>query len=279
MSIPGASLRIEDRQYAIGVARACGGALLFSLPILMTMEMWHLGLHMERVRLALLLILTFPLLVGLAYYLGFEDSTDLADAALDACVAFVVAASLATLVLYVFGVLRADMSVDDWIGKVGLQSLTGSIGALLAQSQFGRTQDDSRQRRRRKSDFAEYFFMAAGALFLSANVAPTEEVILIAYMTTPWHTIALVILSLVVMHAFVYALEFKGQHRRAEGVSFRREFMRFTLVGYLLALAISACLCWSFGRFDGLSPDLALRISVVLAFPTAVGAAAARLVL
>lgn len=246
----------------------------------MTMEMWQLGLHMERLRLAFLLLLAFPLLVGLAYYLGFEDSTDLVDAAIDACVAFAVAAFLAMLVLYAFGVLRAGMSLDDWIGKVGLQSITGSIGALLAQSQFGRTRKESpRHRRRRGGDFAQYFFMAAGALFLSANVAPTEEVVLIAYMTTPWHTIVLALLSLIVMHAFVYALEFKGQRQPAEGVTFGREFMRFTLIGYLMALAISAYFCWCFGRFDGLSPDLALRTSVVLAFPTAVGAAAARLVL
>ena len=34
--------------YARGLARACGGALLFALPLLMTMEMWSLGFEMAR---------------------------------------------------------------------------------------------------------------------------------------------------------------------------------------------------------------------------------------
>ncbi len=268
----------SDRQYAIGVARACGGALLFSLPILMTMETWQLGVHMDRLRLALLLVMNVPVLIGLAYYLGFEDSTDLLDATVDAFVALVVAATLATAILYVIGVLRTDTGADEWVGTVALQTVTGSIGALLAQSQFGRASDKNKKRRAGGSA-AEYFFMAAGALFLSANIAPTEEIILIAHMMTPWHTIALLVVSLIVMHAFVYALEFKGQHEHTAGGTPLGEFASFTVVGYLIALAISAYMCWSFGRFDGMSFAVALQMSFVLAFPAAVGAAAARLVL
>jgi putative integral membrane protein (TIGR02587 family) len=268
----------SDREYAIGLARACGGALLFSLPILMTMETWQLGFYMDRLRLALLLVLMLPLLVGLAYYLGFEDSTNLLDATLDAFVAIAVAALLAAVILYGFGVLRTDTSAIEWIGKVGVQTVTGSIGALLAHSQLGRT-PRGRGKRREGGDFSEYFFMAAGALFLSANVAPTEEVVLIAHMMTPWHAIALVALSLLVMHAFVYALEFKGQHQRAPHITLWREFTRFTIVGYLIALAISGYICWSFGRFDGLATNTVLQVTIVLAFPATVGAAAARLVL
>ena len=64
-----------NRDYAIGVARAFGGALLFSLPILMTMEMWTLGFAMDRLRLAVLMLGLLPILIGLAYYSGFEETT------------------------------------------------------------------------------------------------------------------------------------------------------------------------------------------------------------
>jgi putative integral membrane protein (TIGR02587 family) len=268
----------NERAFAVSVARAFGGALLFSLPMLMTMEMWDLGVYMERVRLALLLLLMIPLLVGLAYYLGFESCTTVQDAILDAFVAIAVAATLATAVLSIFGELSADLTPREWIGKISLQSITGSIGALLAQSQFGHGGDEN-EKRRDGGDFAEYFFMAAGALFLSTNVAPTEEVVLIAHKMTPWHSIALIAFSLVLMHAFVYAVDFRGQHARAEHISLPSEFIRFTLVGYLLAIVISAFLCWCFGRFDGLSAGEIIRISLVLGFPASIGAAAARLVL
>jgi putative integral membrane protein (TIGR02587 family) len=267
-----------EREFLVCVARAFGGALLFSLPMLMTMEMWDLGAYMDRHRLALLVVLMLPLLVGLSYYLGFESSTSLRDATLDAFVAIAVAALLSALVLTIFGELSTDSNPREWIGKIALQSITGSIGALLAQSQFGRP-GGNRDNRRQGGDFAEYFFMAAGALFLCTNVAPTEEVVLIAHKMTPWHALALIVLSLVLMHAFVYAIDFMGQHDRAEHITAASEFVRFTVLGYCLAIAISAFMCWCFGRFDGLAIGEMVRIGVVLGFPAAVGAAAARLVL
>ena len=267
-----------EREFVVSLARAFGGALLFSLPMLMTMEMWDLGAYMDRLRLALLVVLMLPLLIGLAYYLGFEASTCLSDAVLDAFVAIAVAALLAAVLLTIFGELNADANPREWVGEIALQSVTGSIGALLAQSQFGQS-GGNKKNRRQGGDFAEYFFMAAGALFLSANVAPTEEVILIAHKMTPWQALMLLSLSLIVMHAFVYAVGFSGQHARAEHISFVSEFVRFTVVGYLLAILISASLCWCFGRFDGIAIGEIVRISIVLAFPASIGAAAARLVL
>lgn len=267
----------SNRDYAIGIARALGGALLFSLPILMTMETWQLGFAMDRVRLALLLLALFPLLIALAYYLGFQDSTSWRDAMLDACAAIAVAVMLAALVLTAFGVLDSQLGLRDVTGKLALQSVTGSIGALLAQAQFGYDEDVERKRRE-SGTLGEYFFMAAGALFLCASVAPTEEVVLIAHLMTTWHTLALLLLSLAVMHAFVYAVQFRGQHQRVSE-SIGGEFVRFTAVGYLIALSISLFICWAFGRLDGVGAAEALQIGIVLAFPAAVGAAAARLVL
>ena len=40
-----------ERDLWIGVARAFGGAIFFSLPLLMTMEMWWLGFYMDRLRI------------------------------------------------------------------------------------------------------------------------------------------------------------------------------------------------------------------------------------
>jgi len=267
-----------NREYARCLARAFAGALLFSLPILMTMETWALGTFMDRQRLALLLILLVPVLVGLSYYSGFEETTQLRDAAIDAFVAIVVATIVALLFLTLFGALDFEMTAAEWIGKLVIQAVPASIGALLAQSQFGRQREET-QKRRDSGDFGEYFFMGAGALFFAANVAPTEEVVLISYMMSTWQVIALVVVSLTLMHAFVYSVEFKGQHDRPEDTSGFSLFLRFSMVGYVMALVISAYSCWSIGRFDGLGLDAMIEISIVLGFPAAVGAATARLVL
>ena len=71
-------------RYLKGLGRAFAGAILFSLPMLMTMELWQLGFAMDRLRLALLLALSVPLLVGVSHRIGFEQSfgwrDDLRDA-------------------------------------------------------------------------------------------------------------------------------------------------------------------------------------------------------
>lgn len=64
-------------RFLIGLARALAGALLFSIPMLMTMEMWFLGFYMERERLLILLLLNLPLLVCLSHRIGFERTAHL----------------------------------------------------------------------------------------------------------------------------------------------------------------------------------------------------------
>jgi putative integral membrane protein (TIGR02587 family) len=125
----------------------------------------------------------------------------------------------------------------------------------------------------------ELFIMVVGALFLALNLAPTEEMVLIGYKMTEWHALVLVIVSLVIMHGFVYAVEFRGGSTRPEGVSVWSAFLHFTIVGYAIALLISAYVLWSFGNLDSTSLQESVLATVVLAFPAAVGAAAARLIL
>jgi putative integral membrane protein (TIGR02587 family) len=170
------------------------------------------------------------------------------------------------------------MSADEVVGKVALQAVPGSIGALLAQSQFGQGEEEGRKRRE-AGHLGEYFFMVVGALFLAANVAPTEEVVLIAQAATPWHALLLAALSVALMHAFVFAVEFRGQEALPPGTPFWSAFLRFSVLGYALALLASAYVLWTFGRLDGTSLAEALRITIVLGFPAALGAAAARLIL
>ena len=64
----------RNKAYAIGLARAFGGAVIFAIPLLMTMEMWSLGFTMGRGRLLLFMTINFAILVGLSYFAGFEKT-------------------------------------------------------------------------------------------------------------------------------------------------------------------------------------------------------------
>jgi putative integral membrane protein (TIGR02587 family) len=274
-----AAYRAANKAFLTGVARAFGGAIIFALPLLMTMEMWSLGFSIDPWRLLLLLVFLIPLLVGLSHFVGFEDTFDWHDDLIDAFVACAVGYLAAIPVLILFGVITSGMSAEELVGKVALQAVPGSIGALLAQSQLGNTSARERKEKRPDTYASECFFMATGALFLSLNTAPTEEMVLISYMMTPWHGLALAAVSIVLMHAFVYSVGFRGHAEVPEGAHSIGIFVRYTVVGYALCLLISIYILWTFGRTSGLSLEGCIMATVVLAFPAAIGAAAARLIL
>ena len=120
--------------------------------------------------------------------------------------------------------------------------------------------------------------MAIGALFLSFNVAPTEEIVLIAYRMSVWQELILALLSLALMHLLVYEANFRGGSSLDER-GFILVFVRYTVVGYVVVVLVSMGILWVFGRLDGNSLEETISAAVVLSFPGAIGAAAARLVL
>ncbi len=272
----------SSRKFAVGLARAFAGAILFSLPMMMTMEMWQLGFTISGFRLALLIILDVPLLIGLSYFVGFEETDNLTDDVIDAFVAFAVGFTSSATLLYLFGVINSQMSAEEIIGKISVQTVSAGIGAMLAQSQLGSDNkanaDDEEQQKRRAGYFGQLFIMLVGALFLSLNVAPTEEIILINFQSSEYHTIATCVLTLLLMHAFVYAVGFQGQRDTAEK-SFWSVFALYTVGGYALTLLACFALLWLFGRTDGTGFGETLDTAVILAFPAGIGAAASRLIL
>jgi len=274
-------------KFFAGIARGIAGALLFALPMFMTMEMWELGFYMDRSRLFLLLIVNIPLLIILSDRVGFEQTFTWREAVRDASIAYGLGIIASGLILVAIGVIKVGQSPHEIIGMIAIQAVPASIGAMLGRSQLGGEPnedetDDSRDDpvdKRETSYAGELFLMAVGALFLNLNVAPTEEMILLSFKMTPWHALATVAASLAVMHGFVYALSFKGSHDLAEGTPNWHAFVRFTLPGYLIAGLISAYCLWSFHRTDDIGSTQILMMIAILSFPGAVGAAAARLIL
>ena len=266
-------------QILVGLGRGFGGALIFSLPMLMTMEMWWLGFYMDRFRLALLLVLNIPLLTLLSYHAGFEETFEWRDDLRDAAIAYGIGIVASAVVLSAFGIFTVDMPPDEIVGKIAIQSVPASIGAMLGRSQLGGGKAEPSQGPEAEAYASELFLMGIGALFLGLNVAPTEEMILISYKMTAWHALAVIALSILLMHGFVYAVEFKGGTSLSPDVPWWSAFLRFTLVGYALAVLISLYVLWTFGRTEGVSAAQVLMSVTVLGFPAAIGAAAARLIL
>lgn len=261
--------------YARDLALAFGGALLFAFPLLMTMEMWALGFTMGRARLILFIVLAAAMLVLLNRFAGFRPTTGVRDDILDALSALLVGFVLAGLLLTVFGVVAPGQPPDEMIGKVALLAVPAAIGAVVARKQFaGADGEDAGDADDTESYPAELFLMAAGALFVVLNVAPTEEMPLIAYKMAPWQGLVLALGSIGLLHAMVYALGFAGQHRHERPWL---AFLHFTVPGYAVALIICLYVQWTFGHLEGQGLEHLVMTTTVLAFPAALGAGAARL--
>jgi putative integral membrane protein (TIGR02587 family) len=267
----------KQSRFVTALGRAFGGAFIFALPLLMTMELWWLGFYISRLRLALLLALLIPFLTLLSHYRGYETTAGWIDDVRDAFVACAVAFGAAAIVLWLFGIVDWTTPLDETVGKLALQVIPGSIGALLARSQLG--DRDEQEGETKESYGFEIFLMATGGLFLSLNIAPTEEVNVIALSMSAWRVLILVGLSLASMHAFVYFLEFRGGHEIPEQASGFGLFVRYTVVGYAVCLLASLYVLWTFGRTDGQAMQHVLTMAMVLSFPASIGAAAARLIL
>lgn len=266
--------RETSADYARDLALAFGGALLFSLPLLMTMEMWAFGFVMDRLRLGVFILSALPLLLGLALYAGFAKHQGVGHALLDTFVALAVGFITSASLLSLLGVIEVDAPLNQTVGQVALQAVAGAMGALLARRQLSGKGAGDHGDEDEASYAGELFLMVAGALFLALNIAPTEETLLVAYRMGPWHVVGLMLVSLILMHAIVYLAGFAGQEEQGHPVT---AFFHYTLAGYALVLLTCLFVLWVFGELDGHNLTETVDAMVVLAFPGAIGAAAARL--
>jgi putative integral membrane protein (TIGR02587 family) len=259
-----------------GIARGFGGALIFGIPMLMTMELWDMGHTMDRARAALLVIVFIPLLVGVAHRIGYEKSFGWREDLIDTFLAFGIGIISSIVILLLFGALTFESTLNEWVGGVATQSVSGALGALLGRSQFGKGAPEDEDQAL-SGFFGTLFLMLIGAMFLSLNVAPTEEMVLISYRMTPLQCICLIVVSLLVMEAFISGEEYERDDVPHPGLI--ECLIRRTLTGYVMAILLSVYVLWTFGRFEDLGALASLKATIVLAFPAAIGASAARLIL
>ena len=279
--MPSRALPSPNQAYALGLARAFAGAIIFGLPLLMTMEMWFLGISLHPARLLVFLGVNFLILVGLSRFVGFERTDRLAEDVMDALAACGVGIIGAAAVLFLLAIVDPSMPLDEIVGKIAIQSVPMSFGAMIARKQLSGGGDepaDEEKAVRGAGYGGQLFLMAAGALFLSFNVAPTEEMVLIAYMMSTWHLLALILVSLLLLHLFVYRVGFAGQEEHPEGAGSLSTFLAYTIPGFGIALVIGLYVLWTFGRIDDTAIDQVAATMAVIAFPGALGAAIARLV-
>lgn len=259
----------------VGVGRAVGGAFVFGLPLMMTMEMWWMGFYIHPLRLLVLVLISLPVLVSVSSVIGFRESRQWLDNIIDVFVAYAFGFVISAMALFLFNTITWNNFIEINYQIVMLQAIPASFGALLARSEIGSGEHDSSAERGGIDHLA---VLAIGAIYLAFNVAPTEEIQLIAFQMTSWHQLALFITTLVVMYIFSEAGSFSSG-----STSTKKTKLSVTLsdscTAFAVAFMVSILMLWVFGRTDGLAFPQIVSNTIVMLFPAGIGAAAARLII
>ena len=274
-------------QEAQDVARGIAGGLLFGVPLLYTMEVWWLGGTTSPPRMLIILGVTLLPVTLLIHSAGFRNQkeTRIVDSARDAVEAVALGLVMAAIVLVLIHEIGTDTPVVEAAGKLVHEAAPFAIGAAVASHVFansrgdnGKSSSSSGDRTELQESVADMGATLIGSVFIAFNIAPTEEVPMLATASTGPSLLGLVALSLCASYAIVYVAGFGDQKRRREQKGIFQHPVTETVVSYILALLSAGLMLWFFRNLSAPeSWSSALSEIVILGLPAAVGGAAGRL--
>lgn len=270
----------DRRRLAIGYARGFMGGMLVGVPAMLTMELWWEGFFVPAWRLVLLLAVNFGVLLILQHYSGLTHKKTTPAQIRAAVVAYGIGIVTSLVTLFALGVLHGDLRLRELVGKLLLQSVPVSIGASVAMSEFGEDHREVEQRRARAGYWGALGMALAGAMLFGFSISGTEEPLLIAEQLTFPRAILLMLLSLLQVHAIVYAVDFKEASASAGSRAHKLAVLREGISTYALSLLVGVFLLWTFRTIDSNTGIVSAAYAIIaIGFVTSLGAAAAELLI
>lgn len=280
------SIKESTQEYARGIA----GGLLFSFPVLFTMEVWWAGYESKPLNLLIMMAVTFVLLLAYNRYAGMRPGVAWKGVVIDSVEEMGIGLLISfAMMLLLRRIDLLEMSVSEVMGKVIVEAMFVSIGVSIGTAQLGESAQEPEEEKDQKlpekegiKQRSEKMAVAAlalcGSIVVGGNVAPTDEVVVIALKAQPYHILIMVVVSCLLSVLVTYFSDFRGT-RRDEINSLVYHIIFDTCLCYALALVASAFTLWYFGRFDGLSLWNIVAECVVLGIISSLGASAGRLLI
>jgi putative integral membrane protein (TIGR02587 family) len=267
--------------------RALGGAYLFGIPLLYTLEMWSIGVTGEPGRLAVFLALAFALNLVLAYFSGFKHKRTFIGNLEEAVEALAVGVVAGTVMLVVLNRLRWG---DPWAASLGMiivQAVPLSLGAAIANTLFSRPDREEGDPAQQPAAPASIWSALlndvgatlAGGVFIGFSIAPTDEVGVLASELDLAHALALMVFSCLLSYAIVFTSLHTDEAAHGRGLPFQHPFTE-TALAYGLSLAVAFVILLLFNQIELGDPlHNLLHHVVVLGLPVTVGGAAGRVII
>ncbi|BAC90093.1 TIGR02587 family membrane protein [Gloeobacter violaceus] len=286
------NLQAWKRELGDVIRGTCGG-FLFGIPLLYTMEVWWIGAWIGPPRLLVALALTFVVVFLLNRTAGFRSTRDVRveDALRDSIEAMALGAICTLLMLVLLREITPQTALGEALGKVVFESVPFTIGIALANLLLRTDSDESASQAPNQDNqspgtqdalngtLTDLGFTAIGAVFIAFNIAPTDEISMLAAATSPPWLLLIVLASLLISYGIVFEADFADQKKRARQQGLFQQPLSETVFSYLVSLAIAAAMLWFFDRLVFDDPwQVWLSHTLLLGLPATIGGAAGRLV-
>ena len=272
------SLQAELYEQGRGMA---GALIVLGISFVYTNEAWRLAIRLPAEVLIVLVVGGLAVVVPVVRSVGFRSNVSGGAPAFDASPLWVRFGELqfqglvvAAISLFLLDVLTLQHAPLTAARTLLFFMVPLAFGAALANEFLSGEQDEISE-----SAFPRSLgVFTLGAVFFAAPVAPTEEVTAVAVRAS-WAKLAgLVCFSLVATYLILHVLEFRGQGERLENRSVAMRLAQTCMV-YAVGAVVATAFLLTIG-YVGQPPLSGLvRHTVVLSFPSTIGASAARVVL
>jgi putative integral membrane protein (TIGR02587 family) len=190
-----------------------------------------------------------------------------------------IALALSPLVLFLLGRIGSETAWQEIVGVSVIEAMTVAIGVSVGTAQLqGQNNGGGDSPRSPIGMWGETVLAFCGAFLFTANIAPTEEVMVIGFEADPLRLIGTFALSLVLGAVTLFYSGFvRAKHYVRHETAL--QVVYGIVVSYAAALVASALVLWFFGRFDGVPVSIMIAQIVVLGLPGMLGASAGRLLI
>ncbi|MBN3873433.1 TIGR02587 family membrane protein [Nostoc sp. JL33] len=273
---------------------ACGG-FLFGIPLLYTMEVWWIGSLVKPQLMMMAIAFMFIVVYLLNQTEGFRKrrySWLTAQVAMDTIEAIAIGLACSAFVLLLLQELTPETSLKESLGKIIFESVPFALGVALANQLLGDTRngnakaeatDQVNRTTKNKEDelqatFADVGGTLIGATIIAFNIAPTDEIPMLAAAASPPWQLAMILTSLLISYGIVFQAGFSDQQKRKQQKGIFQRPASETIMSYLVSLLAGAFMLWFFQKLTFSDPwTMWLDHTLMLGLPATIGGAAGRL--
>jgi putative integral membrane protein (TIGR02587 family) len=290
--LPDSNIWLEELN---DLLRGASGGFLFGIPLLYTVEVWGIGSSTPPSWLLIALAITFVVVYLLNQTEGFRKNTRIQpiDAAMETIESMAIGIVCALIALVLLRRITLDTPLTEMLGKLIFEGIPFSFGVALARSTLSRGPSSKRRVQRDASrrvtplsqlrlsaTLADLDATLIGSLIIGFNIAPTEEITILATSIPPPWLLLIVVASLLISYTIVFASGFTNQTERRQQQGLFQRPLSETLISYLVSLLASALMLWFFQQLSWENPwQEWLSDTLVLGLPAAIGGAAGRIVI